>query len=275
VPDAASTLARLRADSAAEAELVDTVVAALRDDERLRGLWLTGSLGAGIGDAFSDVDMFLLVPAERVDEYAAAWPAFAERFHPLLARRIGPAPVFAHVLPGWLRWDVVVGGPAQLEDLDAASVTELLNRDGSTPGSPPHLPPDPAVVREMTEEFLRVLGLLPVVLGRDELVTAASGAGLLRQMVTTLLRYRAEGSRMSGALHLSRVLLSHETAALEALPPLFADREAAVRLHLACAAMFLPVARELLGDAFPAELEAACWRHLRDALDVEPPEPLR
>jgi len=182
-------------------QLVERVRDDLLTDGRVRGLWLTGSLGTGTDDTFSDVDMFVLVRDDDLPGYLDGWPDLASR--------------------------------------------------------------------EMTQEFLRVLGLLPVVLGRDELVTAATGAGLLRQMLTTLLRYRAEGDRLSGALHLSRVLPPVELAALAALPPVYAERGSVVRLHLACAAMFLPVARELLGEAYPFALEAACWAHLRAHLPVE------
>jgi hypothetical protein len=250
-------------------QLVERVRGDLLTDDRVRGLWLTGSLGSGTDDSFSDVDMFVLVRDHDLPGFLDGWPQLADRYRPLLARRLGPAPVFNHVLEGWLRWDVVVGGPADLANMDRSQVTEVFNHDGLTPSSPSHRGADPDVVREMTEEFLRVLGLLPVVLGRDELVTAASGAGLLRQMLTTLLRYRAEGDRLSGALHLSRVLPPGELAALAALPPVYAERGSVVRLHLACAGMFLPVARELLGEAYPFELEAACWAHLRAQLPVE------
>ncbi len=247
-------------------ELVERVRADLVTDERVRGLWLTGSLGTGTDDAFSDVDMLVVVAEEHLGAYLDAWPSVAATYRPLLARRLGPAPVFNHVLEGWLRWDVVVGGPDDLANLDTGSVTELFSHDGLRPSSPSHRGADPSVVTELTEEFLRVLGLLPVVLGRGELVTAVSGAGILRQLLITLLRYRTEGDRLSGALHLRRVLPRGEHAALEALPPVYAERGAVVRLHLACAGMFLPVARELLGEAHPFELEAACWEHLRRQL---------
>lgn len=244
-------------------QLVDRVRDDLLTDHRVRGLWLTGSLGAGTGDSFSDVDMLVVVSEDDLAGYLDDWPGFAETYRPLLARRLGPAPVFNHVLGGWLRWDVVVGTPADLSNLDRSQVTEVFNHDGLVPSSPSHRGADPDVVREMTEEFLRVLGLLPVVLARNELVTAVSGAALLRQLVTTLLRYRAEGDRLSGALRLNRVLAPGELAALEALPPVYAERGAVVRLHLACAGMFLPVARDLLGEGYPFDLEAACWAHLK------------
>lgn len=255
----------------AQRELVERLRADLAADERVRGLWLTGSLATGSDDSFSDVDMLIVVREADVAAYLDEWLAFAASYRPVLARRLGAAPVFNHVLEGWLRWDVVVGVPHDLADVDAASVSELFNHDGLRPSSPSHHGADRSVVAELTEEFLRVLGLLPVVLGRGELVTAASGAGLLRQLLITLLRYRAEGDRLSGALHLRRVLPAGELAALEALPPLRAERAAVVKLHLACAGMFLPVARELLGEGHPFDLEAACREHLRRHLGVELP----
>lgn len=247
----------------AQSELVDRVHADLVGDERVRGLWLTGSLGDGTADELSDVDMFVAVAEDSLPAYVEQWPAFAARYEPLLARRLPGTPVFNHVLPGWVRWDVVLGPASGVTGLDRNGVRAVFDRDGLSPSSPSHRGADPEVVLELTEEFLRVLGLLPVVVGRGELVTAVSGAGILRQLLTTLLRYRAEGARLSGALHLSRVLPAEELAALAALPPVHAERTAVIRLHLACASMFLPVARELLGAAYPHRLELACHEHLR------------
>jgi hypothetical protein len=257
---------------AVQQDLIDRVIDHLENDPRVRGLWLTGSFGAGTADELSDVDMFVLVADTILPGFVEAWlPEIAPRYRPLLARRLPSAPVFHHVLPGWLRWDVVVGGPAGLNDLDPDAVMELFNRDGVRPAPSFRAGVQVETVREMTEEFLRVLGLLPVVVGRGELVTAVSGAELLRQLLTTLLRYRVEGPRLSGALHLSRVLPADEMAALSAMPPVYADRAAVIRAHLSCAAMFLPVARDLLGPDHPHELEKACWDYLRERLGVEPP----
>ncbi len=256
----------------AQQDLIDRVVEDLALDPQVRGLWLTGSFGAGTADEFSDVDMFVLVADSHLAAFVDGWlEQVAPRYRPLLARRLAPAPVFNHVLDGWLRWDVVVGGPADLNDLEPDAVMELFSRDAVRPSPSRREGVHPETVREMTEEFLRVLGLLPAVVGRGELVTAVSGAGLLRQLLTTLLRYRVEGSRLSGALHLSRVLPADEMAALAALPPVYAERAAVIRSHLSCAAMFLPVARDLLGPDHPHDLERACWAHLRTHLGVAAP----
>lgn len=247
-------------------ELISRVTADLSALEVVRGLWLTGSFGAGAADEHSDVDMFVLVPAEARDGLVQAWPSVAGRYQPLLVKRLPAAPVYSHVLPGWVRWDVVIGTAADLATVDRRRVEELVNKDGVSPGSPGHRGADPDVVREMTEEFLRVLGLLVVVLARDELVSAVSGAGMLRQMLVTLLRYRVEGDRLSGALHLSRVLPTSDLAALAELPVAAPERSSVVAAHLACARMFLPLARRLLGPSYPFELEAACLAHLRTHL---------
>jgi len=242
----------------------------LGTDERVRGIWLTGSLGRGTADRFSDMDMLVVVGPEVREAFARQWVELVSGLAaPLLVKAVVPPYIFAHVLPGWLRWDVTIGTSDHLAGLAASEVRELVNKDGLTPG--PEAEPqsaDPAAVLALTEEFIRVLGLLPVVIGRGELVAAASGAGLLRTMTTSLLRMRVEGQAPSGALHLSRVLPVDEMEQLRSLPPLHADRESAIALHLACARIFLPVARSMLGADYPDRLEQACWKHLEAELGL-------
>lgn len=239
-------------------------------DERVRGVWLTGSLGRGTADRFSDIDMLLVVESNDRLPFAEQWPRLVTRLAaPLLTKTVVPPFVFAHVLPGWLRWDVAIGTSDDLADLPASAVRALVDKDGVAPG--PEIearPPDPATVLALTEEFIRVLGLLPVVIGRGELVTAASGACLLRGMTTSLLRMRVEGRFPSGALHLSRVLPGEPMEQLRCLPPLSAEAGSAIALHLACARLLLPAARSMLGADYPHRLERACWEHLARELDL-------
>ncbi|MGZ4428859.1 MAG: hypothetical protein ACXVW2_12210 [Nocardioidaceae bacterium] len=242
----------------------------LADDDRVRGLWLTGSHGSGVADALSDVDMFCLVTPQTGGAFLRDWPEHVrETYQPLMVQQVPGAPVFNHVLEGWLRWDLVIGTGTELAELDARRVTELFNKDGARAGSARHRGADPDVVLEMTEEFLRVLGLLPVVVGRGELVSAVSGAALLRQTLITLLRYRAEGDALTGALHLNRVLPADELAALAALPAATAERSSVIEAHLACARLFLPAARAMLRDRYPAHLEHACLTHLEATLGLD------
>lgn len=252
--------------------LIDKLTAMLETDERVRGLWLTGSFGTGEADEFSDVDTLVAVDGDERDAFLGDWPSVAEEsLTPVWIRRVGDTGLVNHILPGWLRLDVVVvPADAAGQRLRVDGVRELINRDGIQPQNTAAAEPaDPQLVLEMTEEFIRVLGLLAVVIGRGEFVTAASGAAGLRTKVTTLLRMRVEGKQPSGALHLSRVLDQETMDQLTALPPVRADRDSAVALHLASAAMFLPVAEQMLGSAYPAAMEQACWEHLETSLGID------
>lgn len=249
--------------------LIDRVRADFEELEVVRGLWLTGSFGSRTEDEWSDVDMFALVDDDKRDGLVGSWPQFAARYGPLMLKQTPGTPVYGHILSGWLRWDLVIGTLHDLAFLDKRRVVELVNKDGAAAGSPGHRGADLDVVLEMTEEFLRVLGLLPVVLARDEMVTAVSGTGLLRQLLTTLMRYRVEGDRLSGALHLSKVLPEDQLQALLALPVAHPDPGSVTEAHLACARMFLPVARQMLADRFPVQLEEACFLHLEEHLGAD------
>lgn len=257
--------------------LVERLVAVLEPDERVRALFLTGSLGRGAGDEFSDVDTLLVVTPESYAAVLSDWAGLARRVGTVVhVQQLGSLPVFNHVLEGWLRWDASIVRPPDATDLVRSEVQPLFDKDGialadpappGPPGTPgPPEPPRHDEVLALATEFIRCLGLLPVVVGRDDPVTAASGAGLLRQHVVRLLIMRADGGRGRGALNARSVLSADDYTALAALPALTASIEDAVRLHRACADLFLPVARELLGDDYPAEFELACLDHVATAL---------
>lgn len=253
-------------------QLIDDLTALLKADDRVRGLWLSGSFGTGQADEFSDVDTLVAVDGDHRDSFLNDWPAVVEEaFAPVWMRRLGDSGLVNHILPGWLRLDVVVVPAEEAgKTLRVAGVRELINRDSIEPQNTVATEPaDPQRVLAMTEEFLRILGLLAVVIGRGEFVTAASGAAGLRSMVTGLLQLRVEGKQPSGALHLSRVLDQETVDQLTALPAVRADRDSAIALHLASAAMFLPVAEEMLGADYPAAMERACWERLEATIGVD------
>ena len=57
-------------------ELLDRIVAALRTDERVAAAWFAGSLGRGDADAWSDLDVWVVVE----DEHAGAVIAGSRSF---------------------------------------------------------------------------------------------------------------------------------------------------------------------------------------------------
>jgi len=86
-----------------------------------------------------------------------------------------------------------------------------------------------------------------------------------------LFKMRAEGSAGSGGLHLSRVLPANELEQLAALPAITATRESAIDVAIAVSRLYLPLARQLLGSAFPQDMAAACGRYWERELGMRPP----
>ncbi|MGW8378078.1 nucleotidyltransferase domain-containing protein [Streptomyces sp. ODS28] len=256
--------------------LIARIHRVLAEDPRVLAAWLSGSRGRGTADAYSDVDVWLVVSADDLPGFVADWPALSDHVTPtVLRRQVGGAPVFTAITPDWLRFDVAIGTPDDVPERSRSTLEPLFDRADLTSrlrieGAPQ--PPDPERVSALTTEFLRVLGLLPVVLGRREYVVAASGTGLLRQLLIQLLVEDVAVEDRGGALRLNALLPAERLAALAALPPVEATRASAVAGHLACARAFLPAAREVhrrCGLEWPGGLERAALWHLRAALGAE------
>jgi hypothetical protein len=258
--------------------LISRLTDVLLADDRVRAAWVSGSLGRGTGDRFSDVDVLAAVSSQDLDAFVADWPKVIPKVaDTVLTQKSGGGATYVlnHVTPEWIRFDLVVTTVYQVADRSGSTLRLLFDHDDIhrlLRGRVESAPPTPESISSLITEFFRVLGLLPVVLGRDELFVAASGAGLLRQLTVQLLLEDAGRAGAGGALHLSTRLPEEAMRTLTALPPIVAEREAAVRAHVACAELFLPVARKmaaLVGTPWPAALERACFGYLRRELGLE------
>jgi hypothetical protein len=271
---------RDRAGSAdlGQRELIERVKRVLGRDDRVLGVWLVGSYARGTNDQFSDVDLWVVVDPADVDRFCDDWPRICDEIAPtVFRRRIGDRPIFNQITPDWLRFDVSVGTPDAMASRTRSTVLPLHDPTGLSAGlrepGPPKQP-DPDRVASIGQEFLRVLGLLPVVVGREEFVVGESGAGLLRSMLIDLMLQDVAVEDLGGALHLNRLLPAERRQILTDLPPLEATGESVIARHVACAAAFLPLAKDLhrrCGLDWPQELEDAARRHLKKALSVELP----
>ena len=249
----------------------------LDGDHRVRGAWLAGSLGRGSGDDFSDIDLVVVVEPRDLEGFLDEWDAaIAASVRVVLRQRIpfGEMVVLNHVSADWVRFDVSVVPPDDLVGRAASSVRVLFDREDlqtTMTGRARPIPPSGERVGALAQEFLRVLGLLPVVLGRQELEVGASGSGLLRTMLIQLMLEDAYVPDRGGALKLRDVLRDEHLQLVSTLPPIAATRESILAVHLACAEAFLPLARQLserTGEPWPQDLEAALRRHLERELDL-------
>lgn len=259
-------------------ELIEALQAKAAADRHVRALFLSGSLGSGGADRFADVDTVLVVAPEDHPAFVAALPEWvSDLFAPVLWRQLFPPhPLFHAVSPEWQRLDLTVTVPAHL---NGTRVTwrPMHDPDGlyaQLPERPADRAPDPKAVLAIVEEFLRIVALLPVGVGRSEHVVGASGVFLLRGQLIALLTEAHAPPLPPGALHLTRILAPDEIALLEALPPVAATRESVIAGSLAVAAAFLPRAKTLvarLGAEWPEALETAARAHIRRELGLELP----
>jgi len=261
-----------------EQDLIERAKLILGQDGRVLGVWLAGSFGRGDNDELSDVDLWVVVDEADMVSFYRDWPITSEEIAPaVLRRQVGDHPVFTQVTEDWLRYDVTVGTPFEIPARTRSTLRPLYDPSGLSAelGDPrPPKQPEPERVRSLTEEFLRVLGLLPVVVGRGELIVGRQGAGLCLSMLVDLILEDVAVEDRGGALALNRLLPPDRRQALLGLPPFQATRPSVIDAHLACAAAFLPLARDLhtrCGLVWPQQLEESVRRHLARALSITVP----
>ena len=263
--------------TAEQAALIAAIRRALEADPRIAAVWLSGSLGRGAGDIYSDVDILALCEDGTVGEVAAAYAKDVSAIAtPVLIKTLFGGRIVNVVTEDWRRFDLVFIAAETLARYNAAELTPLFNRGTREPPRttrPPHKTA-PDTLRDLVEEFLRVLGLSPVTHGRGENVASLSGVELLRRMlIDVLLEGNGVGPAERGAaLHLNAFLTSGQRVALEALPPVAPNRESLLAANRALAAMFFPAAKALaakIGMEWPQALEDATHAHLKKTLDFE------
>ena len=257
--------------------LFEALVAHLEREAGVEAVWLAGSLGAGEGDAFSDVDLLVLAGREGWEGLSKTLARdLARAFDAVLVEPLFGGRVVHFITADWARFDLTIVEQDGLVRYDAGRLRLAFNRGEAAPPTRPQTPyrTAPETVVRLAREFLRVLGLLPNALGRGELLNALSGVDILRRLAVELM-HEENGiapDRRGGALHPSRFLRAEQLAALAALAPIVAERESLIEGNRALATLFLPRARALAGRAgaeWPQALEEACRRHLRTSIGIE------
>ncbi len=256
---------------------IERIRRGMQDEPSIRALFLAGSHGSGKADAYSDIDFVAL--AEEGDHAAvvAAWRQLVESIAPVVfwqERRMSWTLLNA-VTEDWLRCDLTVFQPGALRGRARDMVKPLIDRGGYYDALPETLPPAQPNVQQvgyLINEFIRVMGLLPVGIGRGEYVVGVTGTGLLRDMLIQLLTEEVPMPDKGGALHLSRVLPEADMRLLEGLPYPRPNRAEIIAANIATAQAFFPRARALaerIGVPWPTAFEDATRRNLQRTLGAE------
>lgn len=198
-------------------DLIDKITKSLESDDRIAAAWLSGSLGGGQGDEWSDVDVLALARgASALDvgrHYAANPNAIVET---VFVQPLYGGAVVHCITPDWQRFDLSFVDAPLLGRYDLKKLKPLFSKgmvDPLPPSSvPPGLPPQGERVLASINEFIRVLGLLPLVIGRKDYVNAFTGIGHLRTRFIDLLieENGISPAERGGALHLNRLLTADQ-----------------------------------------------------------------
>jgi hypothetical protein len=249
--------------------LIERIHQLLKSEEAIEAAWLSGSLGNSAGDAESDVDTLALVADGTIPTVA---PAIADRlraeFDPSLLLRLYDGTLLSAVTDDWQRLDVFLIDGEFLSRYNRRDLTPLFNRSGREPPDredPPYRT-SPEALLKMVNEFIRVIGLTPVAIAREEYQLALSGIDLLRRMTFDLMLEEngiAPWHR-GGALKRNPLLTEEQRDALACLPATAGEAESVIEGHRAFAAIFLPRARRLaasIGMEWPERFEQSTRRH--------------
>jgi hypothetical protein len=244
----------------------------------LAGLYLAGSHGRGSADRWSDIDYVAVAAKQDSAQLAEAWRLLVSSLcRPVLLRTRNFGTILINLVSDeWLRCDLIIEPEEAFrrrlrDELRPVYEARPLLSD-LPPGVSAPREADPAALARTVEEFVRVLGLLEVVIGRNEIFTAQAGVALLRDLVRQFLLELSGDNGRSGALHLSRQLSAADMAFLNELAVGGATKDKVLAAHAAIALRFLPIARArclALKAEWPGPLLGATARILRPILGEE------
>ena len=235
-------------------------------DERIRAVWLSGSLGRGVADAGSDLDVVLAVADDAFDEFVAGWRAWLARVTPtVLARELPGLPGSWYSLtPACERLDVVTERAARPRGARQARLL-VLDRDGAfgAPAGPPAAPagPDAGRLAGLAEEFLRQQAIFPAaVVARADWLLGVVGIQQVHLMLYQLFVESNQPLPKMGAKQWSAKLTPRQRARCAGLPQPTAERDSVLAAMRVAATVFRAEARAILGAhqvPWPEALDAA------------------
>ncbi|WP_208353994.1 nucleotidyltransferase domain-containing protein [Pseudaestuariivita rosea] len=262
-----------------KSETIQIISEAVKDVAGVKALFLSGSYGNGCADTFSDFDFLIVTDGGATEEIAEAWRKAVSRISEIVLWRDRlAAPVLINAITqDWTRIDLLILKADQLSAYSKDNLQVLFDHEGvydQLPDTAPLNDPDPKKFRYQIEEFIRILGLLHVVEGREDYINGVLGVFHLRNLLVELLIEETNAPNRGGALHLNRLITDKQKELLKSLPAPIAERDAIIKAHLAYAKAYLPIARKrakALEIEWPERFEEATWTKLRESVSINCP----
>jgi predicted nucleotidyltransferase len=251
----------------------------LRKDERIRILWLTGSLAKGTADAQSDVDLRAAVRATDFATIDQWWQDLLSQVAPLVWKYRWPGPpdeaILGAITVDYLRFDVVIQSLRDTRPRTLEATQLLFDKDGEAEHfllTAPSARDPYAHLPILVEDYIRLLGMLPIVVERNDVPIGMEGQLALHSMLISLLLLENGIDRMTtGKRHVAAFLNEEQRAILAQVPSLAPTMESLIQGRLAYGRLFLPRARQLMeahGQVYPEDFEVATQRHLWETLGL-------
>ncbi|GCE06726.1 nucleotidyltransferase domain-containing protein [Dictyobacter aurantiacus] len=252
---------------------------ALSDDNRVLAIWLTGSLATGSADAQSDVDLRVAIKAEAFSTIEQWWQELIDLVAPTVWKRRWPGPpeeaIIGAITSDYLRFDLVIQSASDTKPRTLEAAQLLFDKDNTARQIHLTASAQKQPLKQLAyivEEFIRLLGMLPIVVERDDVPIGMEGQLAIHSMLISLLLMENGIDRaITGKRHVAIHLNEEQRATLNSVPPLEPTIESISQGRMAYARLFLPRARRLMeanGLQYPAAFEAATRQHLQDTLGL-------
>jgi hypothetical protein len=262
------------------------VVDVLGGDDRFLACYLVGGFAVGLGDAFSDVDLQIIVAADAFEDVSHSWTSLLDRL--AAPAHVSPFPGVVGgsvITAGWLHYDVVFHPAGAVDAHAVEGMVPLFDKAGLLPDGPVPRPdrrgppffPDAAV-----EQFFYMLGNMVSVVGRNEPIPLSNGVVLVRDLCLVRLllaeqgwentREHTFGNPFPFTKRLRGYLTAEQNAVVESLPPVSATIDSGIDAYIALAQVFIPRAKALaerVGADWPEAYERASCAFFEQMLGVE------
>jgi len=235
-------------------------------DVRVRALWLGGSIGRGVADAGSDLDLVVTVTDVAAFSEPGSWAVV----DPVITTPIPGMPgCFAFTTREGLRIDLVLERRDEVATSAYTRRVRVFDLDGFVPPSPSDEggTPDVGRMQAIITEFLRQSAIFPAaVVAREDWLLGQSAVQNYQHMLYDLIVESNQPLPTMGVKQWSSRLTPAQRELLTALPAPVADRESVVAAMVAVREAIRTHGRsslEAVGGTWPTEVDdamAAYWR---------------
>jgi Nucleotidyltransferase domain len=240
--------------------LLARIVEALEDDQRVRALWLAGSVGKGEADAGSDLDLVVTVRSLEAFAEPDVWSVV----DPVITIPIPGMPgCFAMTTREGLRVDVVLETPADVAGSSYTRRVRVFDRDGLTPPAPAtgERGPDLHRMQAIVTEFLRQTAIFPAaVVAREDWLLGQNAVHGYRLLLYDLFVESNQPLPVTGIKQWSSRLTTDQRDVLTRLPAPTATRKSVVAAMVAVRDTLHTRGRDALetaGGTWPSDVDAA------------------